>query len=313
LGILGVSFESLPLKFMLDQSSMSQDAVLGGDNPAPLHSLVLGGLGGLQQRFETGDEAAKLAALQGAIAFGDEAIGLLSQALTAESLQVRAVAYALLKQMGSEVAIVAAGVGIPLKVGDRIYGVYESIVSYGDDWYYISSAIDEEDYHEEYPLYHSASDANGAEYCYVTDAAKENQRSYYGEEPKLWSLHVNQAEAENLVEKVYKQRFFTLTIEFGMINRDYHYDYDEEDEEDMEFETVARFDMVAWCERYGVEFSQQDDEEEWNAQDRLLKQLHDQKREDLLYDIWPQLGYRPLAFVHEYEIDRPCYLKLTKV
>jgi hypothetical protein len=324
LGILGVSFEITAEIFMRDQSLMSQDAVLGGDNPAPLHSLVLGGLGGLQQRFETGDEAAKLEALQGAIAYGDEAIGLLSHALTAESLQVRGAAYGLLKQIGSEAAIGAAGSGIPLKVGDRIYGVYRSNLSYGDDWCSIHSEINEEWQHEEYPLYRSETDISGNNFFYITDDQKENQYGYEDAEyfPELAAFSLSQSEAKELAEEEYKQAFFSMNVEFGMIERDLDFDDDEDldkAEEDIETatgkrvdEAVARFDIAAWCERNGVEFVRQDDEEVWDVHDRLLKQLHDQQREDLLYDIWPQLGYDALAFVHEYEIDRPCYLRLAK-
>jgi hypothetical protein len=307
LGILGVSFESLPLKFMLDQSSMSQDAVLGGDNPAPLHSLVLGGLGGLQQRFETGDEAAKLAALQGAIAFGDEAIGLLSQALTAESLQVRAVAYALLKQMGSEVAIVAAGVGIPLKVGDRIYAAYRSALSYGDDFYTINDSISDW-YLEECPLYRSKTDENSNQVSYITDDKNAKPR-YYDDEgffPVLLQFFLEQPGAEALSIREYKQAFLTMGVDFWEIARDF-------DEDDEEVGYVSRINIADWCDRHSIEFAQEEHEDSFDAENRLLNLLLDQEAADLLYDIWPQLGHGALAFVHEYEIDRPCYLCLTKV
>jgi hypothetical protein len=301
---------------MMNEPLMSQDAVLGGDNPAPLHGLVLGGLGGLQQRFETGDETAKLAALVGAISFGDEAIALLSHALAAESLQVRAAAYGLLKQIGSEAAIVAAGVGIPLKVGDRIYGVYRSSISYGDDWYYIDSSINDSWKGFEDAFYSAVYDAEDKCF-YVTDEPKkilyhvhdeEQDLHYYEEEiygyddetytPKLASYHLNHADALIQTECEFKQAFSSVARRFLEIDRN---DYPDD------------FDIPRWCQQHNIKFSPKRDEGSWYAQAQLLEELYKQGEINLLYELWPQFGYDPLAFVHEHTIKRPCYLKLTKV
>jgi hypothetical protein len=300
---------------MLNNNAQSQDAVLGGDRPAPIDSLVLGGLSGLQQQFDTKDIAVQIAALVNAVDFGDEAIALLIQGLNSEMLQLRGIAYNLLKQIGSPAAIAAAGEGVPLKVGDRIYAAYRSSISYGDDWYSINASIDEEWQHEEYPLYRPATDTQGTSFFYITDDREENKHDVYDEGyyPELLALYLMQVDAESKVEKKYKQAFLDMSVNFNEIERDWDdFDQDNEDDDQDENSHYARnFDIAAWCDRHGVAFAFDEREDVWEVQDQLLNFLYEEEEVDLLYDIWPQVGYEPLAFVHEYVIDRPCYLRMT--
>jgi hypothetical protein len=302
---------------MSNETSQSYDAVLGGDRPAPFGGLVLGGLVGLQQQFETKDITAQMAALINAVDFGDGAISLLLQGLDSEVLQIRCVAYNLLKQIGSSAAIEAAGEGIPLRVGDRIYGVYRSTIIDDDYWYSIHASIDEDFYHEGFPLYRSATDNKGASFFYITDDREENQRDIYDEYyyPELLTFYLMEVDAERKVEEKYKQIFLNMSVRFDEIKRQWD-DFENDNVDDLNDDAYANtdsrnFDVAAWCDCHGVEFAFEKQEAVWEAKNRLLKLLYRDKKVDLLYNIWPQLGFKPLAFVHEYVIDRPCYLGST--
>jgi hypothetical protein len=304
---------------MLNETSRSYDAVLGGDRPAPFGGLVLGGLVGLQQQFETKDIAVQMAALVNAVDFGDDAIALLLQGLDSEVLQIRGIAYNLLKQVGSPAAIAAAGEGVPLKVGDRIYAAYRSSLSYGDDWYSIRASIDEEWHHEESPLYRPATDTQGISFFYITDDREENKRDIYDEGyyPELLALYLMKADAERKAEEKYKQEFLNMSVGFNEIER-YWDDFENDDVEDLDEEAyehadARNFDVAAWCDQHGVAFVFEEHEEVWEAKNRLLDFLYKEEKVDLLYNIWPQVGFEPLAFVHEYVIDRPCYLRMVAV
>jgi hypothetical protein len=235
-------------------NSLSQDAILGGNRPAPRTSLVLGGLAGLHQQFNTGDRLAQLEALSAAVSFGDEAIALLSQGLSSELLPVRAAAYELLQQLGSEAAIAAAGLGIPLKIGDRIYAVYLSSVSYGDDFYYIDSSIDEY-YSEDYPIYKTVKDNVGQEFFCITEApatAYDDPTYAYDDNPKLLKFFLGRIEADALAEESYKKAFFSLDGEMGRLDRN----------------DAEEVDLEEWCDRHGVEFSHRENEEYWDTETR---------------------------------------------
>jgi hypothetical protein len=305
--------ESMP-----NETSESHDAVLGGDRPAPLTGLVLGGLSGLQQQFGTQDIGVQIAALVNAVDFGDEAISLLLQGLNSEVLQIRGIAYDLLKQIGSPAAIAAAGEGVPLKVGDRVYAVYRSSLSYGDDWYSINGSINEW-YLEYHPIYRLSKDSAGQDFVYITDEQIKREYNFNEDDydydefeycPQILQFFLVQSAAKAFAEKEHKQEFFNMSAEFIMIERDV--DYEEDEEDGSRRYIVGRINLEDWCRHNRIEFSRRENEDLWYAESRLLKQLKDQKQADLLYDLWSQIGYEPLVFVHEYTIDRPCYLRLSK-
>ena len=77
------------------------DLVLGGHNPPPTDSLVLGGIEGVKKRLDSDDVEAKITALKDAIAFEDEGIDLVIDALEDESEIVQSKAYLLLKKQSS--------------------------------------------------------------------------------------------------------------------------------------------------------------------------------------------------------------------
>jgi hypothetical protein len=302
--------ESMP-----NETSQSQDAVLGGDCPAPLAGLVLGGLSGLQQQFGAQDIGVQIAALVNAVDFGDEAISLLLQGLNSEVLQIRGIAYDLLKQIGSPAAIAAAGEGVPLKVGDRIYGVYRSRISYGDDWYSIDTSVYEGWEEQDNPIYRYVVRNMDTEFFYITDDPDNDSDSYYYNNDEgsydnedytndddyfadLLKFYTIQIEAKERAEKEFKQELLSRSARFNEIYHDHYPD---------------NLELVRWCKRNGIEFSPVTTDGTVDESARLLDLLKQKRKPDLMYDLWSHLEYTPLAFVHEHVIDRPCYLRMAAV
>lgn len=310
----------------MSESSLpkAQDLVLGGEMPPPVSGAVLGGLVGLQQRFQQFELAQKLAALEAAATYGAEAIPLLQQGLEAADLTVRSTAYSQLKKLG--VLSPDLDRGIPLKVGDRIYAVYESSVSYGDDWYYIHAEIeDDEELLEEYPFYHPSQDSNGHTFEYVSDAPQDNQRDPYDEgyEPILIAYCLDSATAEAKAQIVYEEKFGKLDCEIYELDMYVESNEDELEEDDQnadnspQSKTPTRFNLKAWVEANQVivdaKLPYNWEEDDWSYRIQVLMSLQNRKQFSLLRELWRQEGYRPLAFVHEYEIDRPCYFRLHTI
>jgi hypothetical protein len=73
------------------------DAVLGGQNPAPINAVVLGGLAGAKQRLESQSLVAKLQALQDTVRYGTDGVDILLQALTDPAAEVKRLARRLLR------------------------------------------------------------------------------------------------------------------------------------------------------------------------------------------------------------------------
>ena len=58
-----------------------------------------------------------------------------------EEIEVRAKAFQILNNIDLEKANKSVIDGIPLNIGDKVYCVYQSSLSYGDDWYYLDNEI----------------------------------------------------------------------------------------------------------------------------------------------------------------------------
>lgn len=161
------------------------DAVLGGEAPPPFTGAILGGIEGLYQRFASVLEQARLDALADALKYGNEGVDILVKALKDASLQVRVNAYKILKQ--SNQALEETSKGIRLNIGDKIYCVYLSSLSYGDDWYYLSDAIhhidnEDEDYYDdekesEQNLFYKPQLDDKDGYLHYITALKYNEKS----------------------------------------------------------------------------------------------------------------------------------------
>jgi hypothetical protein len=291
----------------------AQDLVLGGTVTPPVTGAVLGGILGLNQRFENADLVQKLAALVEASQHGEAGIELLNRGLQDQDLRVRMEAYLQLKASAPDTPELDRG--IPLKVGDRIYAVYESDVSYGDDFYYVHASLydegDEEDeqwYYEENPFYHSTTDSNGHSFDYVSDMTEDHDSSPWDEKPKLIAYYTDASTAGAKVQVVYQEKFGKLGCEIYEIAEAY----------EPEGRSTPAFNLRAWVVENQVvvdspvPFGWTDsDEIEEIYSTKVLISLLNQKQFGLLREIWQQLGYRPLGFVHERVIDRPCYLRLA--
>jgi hypothetical protein len=276
----------------------ASDLVLGGQQLTPINGAVLGGLTGLNQRFETDNVLQKLAALVEAARHQD-GLSILHRGLEDENILVRAEAYLQLKALetpsGRPSAIIERG--IPLRVGDRLYGVYRSSVTYGDDWYYIDTNLDEW-YYRDYPFYQSRKDAAGNKFDYIYDG-NDDVDCY--EDPRLISYFFDRTTAHTKTEAVYVETVAQLNCVI--------YEIYAENE-------VEQLDLKAWVQtnQIIVENVLEDwEDSDWTYQARVLVSLQKQKRYDLLREIWEPLGYDPLAFVYEYVIDRPCYLRIGEL
>lgn len=85
---------------MADHPNQPQeyDAVLGGKNPIPDGSAILGGIEGVKKRLDSAIEEQRIAALSEALKYGEAGLDLLIRALQDESTEVEKTAYLLLKE-----------------------------------------------------------------------------------------------------------------------------------------------------------------------------------------------------------------------
>ena len=68
------------------------DVVLGGENPAPVTGVVLGGIEGIKQRLANPDIKVKIAGLYQALNYGDAGLDLAKDALKNEPTQIKSTA-----------------------------------------------------------------------------------------------------------------------------------------------------------------------------------------------------------------------------
>ncbi|MEM9925841.1 MAG: hypothetical protein AAF915_19170 [Cyanobacteria bacterium P01_D01_bin.50] len=78
------------------------DVVLGGENPAPVTGVVLGGIEGVKRRLESDDEEVRIAALWNALNYGETGLDLIIQALKDSSQEIKSYVELLLKERGGE-------------------------------------------------------------------------------------------------------------------------------------------------------------------------------------------------------------------
>ncbi|MBD2183992.1 hypothetical protein H6S82_11140 [Planktothrix sp. FACHB-1355] len=270
------------------------DAVLGGQTPPPVGGVVLGGMEGLRRRFAASIVEERVAALSDALNYGDAGIDLLVEAMNEREIIVRVTAYKLLQNVSAAKAKKAIARGIPLNIGDRIYSVYKSDISYGDDWYYITDSINQY-YQKEYPLYKPGIDRSDKNLYYITNP-EDGMFKYYDDcEPKLISRHLFKESAE--AEAVLFHAVRMLEVNISDIWRDYP-------------NPIENFNINEWCAANNVPLTCQDDEEEFQFETRVLQTLQNEKNLELLGQLWELIGFnRRLAFVHEDIINKKAYLQ----
>lgn len=83
---------------MSENQPREYDAVLGGDNQAPVDGVVLGGIEGVKRRLANPDIKVRIAGLYQALNYGDAGLDLIIEVLQNEKYLLRATAYTILKQ-----------------------------------------------------------------------------------------------------------------------------------------------------------------------------------------------------------------------
>jgi hypothetical protein len=126
-------------------SPKSQDLVLGGQAPLT-SSMVLGGVAGLHQRLANAPTGQKAELLLQILDYGEAGIDLLVEASQSSELVVRATACELLQLTNSPKTSALAS-GFPLYPGDRLFFVYEAVLSYNDNDYSVYTSLESIDYY----------------------------------------------------------------------------------------------------------------------------------------------------------------------
>jgi CheY-like chemotaxis protein len=90
--------QQLPKNKEQNDRPKEYDAVLGGQNKAPIGGAVLGGIEGVKMRLATGDTKQQIAALKQALNYGEVGIDLLIAALRHQSQEIRTATYFILKE-----------------------------------------------------------------------------------------------------------------------------------------------------------------------------------------------------------------------
>ncbi len=89
---------------MIEKSNQPEDydPVLGGQTPAPINGVVLGGLSGVKRRLASTFTQQRSAALSEALNYGQEGLDLVIQSLLDESEQVKRTAFLLLQPLRTQ-------------------------------------------------------------------------------------------------------------------------------------------------------------------------------------------------------------------
>ncbi|MFL9449810.1 MULTISPECIES: hypothetical protein [Nostocales] len=244
------------------------EAVLGGQTSFPTDGIVLGGIEGLQKRFAgvTGEERA--AYLANALQYEDTGVDFLIEAMNDEEFIVRATAYKLLHSSNSTKAQQAINNGILLKKGDKVYCVYESTLSYNDEFYYIEYCLD-------------SFNPETEEYCEV-----------HGEKNPLFiSRHLFQENAESEVITVHQIKILKVNI-FTLVLGNYH----------------ITFNPWDWCKNNGISLKTKYNENHWEFQRRVFQKLQKDNNLELLSQFWNLMGFsQKMAFFREEVIQENQY------
>ncbi|BAU15491.1 pentapeptide repeat protein [Leptolyngbya sp. NIES-3755] len=276
------------------------DAILGGQASLSTNSAILGGIDGLKARFKRVNLEHKQSILSEAIRYGEKGLDFLWQSLEDEDLRIRSHSYFLLKS--AKIDAPELEMGIPLRIGDLLYGVYQSAVVYrGNYRYSINCLIDENGmYREEYPCYYFGKTANGKASEYISDAPEDNR--LYSDDacnyPSFVGYFVDRDVAEEAAKVAFIDKFKQLECDI----------------DDIVWNTVRNTNILSWWEALApldAMLLGRFEGRAWEDISYTLKALREKQRFDLLPGLWNEMGISPLAFVHEYVIDRNCYLRLS--
>ena len=297
------------------QSPREYDAVLGGNSPPPIDGVVLGGIEGLNRRLETGNTQQRVDSLADALKYGDAGIDLLIDALNDSEIKIRVKAFQLLQNVELEKVKQIIDKGIPLKKGDKLYSVYESIIDYNDWCYDLIDYIDYED-------------------------------DYYDFEGQLLSRHILKENAETVALDYHQwqahQEDFYKTYDIG---------WDESDSIRHSFsiikwckqnnillrllnENISEFDkrlnsigiennyqdaVIVEDDKYKYQYFVEEMEADENNRNirckleyRTINYLKENHKYELLGQLWFD-AVGKLAFVHEEEIEKETYFQVNGI
>ena len=278
------------------QSPREYDAVLGGNSPPPIYGAVLGGIEGLKGRLETGNKQQRVESLADAIKYGDAGIDLLIEALNDGEIEIRAKAFQLLQNVESGKVKQIINKGIPLKKGDKLYSVYESIIDYNDYCYDLIDYIDDED-------------------------------DYYDFEGQLLSQHISKENAEAVALKYHCWRTLKEDIleigwnecdglreKFNIISwcKNHNIPIRLPDESNSQFEQrlIAKLNNIKVSQHIyqDVDINKYN----WDIRNQLEVKTINYLKENHKFELLGQLWFDAvgkLAFVHEESIEKETYLK----
>jgi hypothetical protein len=282
----------------------SSDAILGNQTPPPVNSAILGGIEGLHQQMMVSTPEQRSNLLPSALNYGESGIDFLISALRNDSvLTVRAAAYQQLQQNTIELeggllekVQQAIAQGIPLKLGDILYSVYELVIGYDDENYFIGSSTIPEDNTTEGDYFDIAGKDSFQEINLRALSDDEMEEFYeQWEVPKLISRHVFKEAAEEKAEKLHLERIL-----------------DRNTPELFEFDYFQRynFNINAWCVANGLPPIPHEEENGWDALNKLVEQFKTSQESNLLSQFWKDtIGQ--LVITHQQVISRDCYFKVT--
>ncbi|MBW4694364.1 MAG: hypothetical protein KME27_21675 [Lyngbya sp. HA4199-MV5] len=158
----------------------------------------------IHQQFAITTPTQKAELLAEALNAGDTGIDLLIEALNDETLSVRATAYKLLQSVSTEKAQRAIANGVLLNPGDRIYSVYQSAISYNDEFYKFETTVWERSTDLEEALKDEGLNWEEMGYDSYEDFCADYKAEYESHAPQRIFRSVDRNEAESVVQKIHQ-------------------------------------------------------------------------------------------------------------
>ncbi|BAY86944.1 pentapeptide repeat protein [Calothrix parasitica NIES-267] len=292
-----------------NQNPREYDAVLGGNSPPPIDGVVLGGIEGLRRRLETGNTQQRVDSLADAVKYGDAGIDLLIEALNDAEIEIRAKAFNILKNIDSEKVQQIVEKGIPLRKGDKLYSVYESIIDYNDYCYDLIDYIDyEDDYYDfegqllsQYILKESAK-AVALDYHQWQTRQEDFHKTY----EIGWDVSDNLRHSFSIITWCKKNKILLRLLNENSSEFEKRLNA-------VGIENKYQDAVIIEDERYQYLLEEMEtDEDNWDILCKLETRVINYLKENHKYELLGQLWFDAvgkLAFVHEESIEKETYFK----
>ncbi|MGD1919226.1 MAG: hypothetical protein ACFCAD_10230 [Pleurocapsa sp.] len=212
--------------------------------------------------------------------YNEAGIDLLIEILNDPELIVRAEAYTLLQSIQSNKAYDAISQGILLNPGDNIYCVYESVMEYNDNWWYIINSF----------------------YDILFNSNRECT--------SFVSFHINKKSAEKAADKFHKDE---VSIKHNICS----WDISDVGTNSSYFRKDFNY-TYQWCKKYNIpvklpnkNYSERESIRlALSLEDCLAMEFLEDKKYDLLAQLWLDALER-FAFVQPMVVQETTYLKLS--